>query len=569
MKSVCVELKTKCHYCGNPLIVNALVNDVYCKTCNNINKVSTDDWHSLLEDSVKEGPSLDENEGQTSTVFMGQYQFSLMYGNQKPRCEKCKTSVPEEAIRTFSEPGIYKCTKCSNDVSIRPAPDIIKKKFPSVTYLVAEDEDMLSKGESNYKPPQDIKPVLFTCPSCAGNLKVDGSDRMIVCEFCDSRIYLPDDLWYRLHPPKVIERWYLCFNEKAMQERIPYWYDLCDVTMDSKGNLYVASEDDDDVFMVWSMGPDFKARWIRKDLNYEPDDTGISITNDGNLYLWDKNKHSLLKLSSADGSTLDKIKGKKKTADNPYPFNLQGCDELVSDTDGTILALINDKIVRFNPDGSRASLWREAPQDPQDKEEDESSGGFLSGITNIFKKDDTKIDTSESSSTGTQDVEELGDMPENIDSSYARINIGWDGYLYMLGESSNTGELAKYDRNGKKLFSVLVPLKRKECKPCTDSKGNIYIVGEKDSDITNLVRYSPGTGTFETVLTDLLEGGVLESEDTLAVAPDGTIYLLNYYNRLKVFAPDGTLKFITDRSREDDKEKLDEAKKKKDNDESF
>ena len=30
------------------------------------------------------------------------------------------------------------------------------------------------------------KPVIFNCPSCAGALTVDGSDRMVECEFCDS-----------------------------------------------------------------------------------------------------------------------------------------------------------------------------------------------------------------------------------------------------------------------------------------------------------------------------------------------------------------------------------------------
>ena len=88
MNSVCYELKTKCDACGNPLVVNAAVTDVYCKICNTMNKITEDNWYSLLEDAVKEGPRLAENEGQTTTHFMGQYQFSSMYGNQKARCEK-------------------------------------------------------------------------------------------------------------------------------------------------------------------------------------------------------------------------------------------------------------------------------------------------------------------------------------------------------------------------------------------------------------------------------------------------------------------------------------------------
>jgi ribosomal protein L37AE/L43A len=212
MKSVCFEIKTKCNSCGNPLVVNAAVTDIYCKSCNNVNNISEENWTSLLEDAVKEGPGLSENEGQTSTVFMGQFQFSTMYGNQKARCEKCKEPVPEEKIAGFTEVGIYKCAKCDNDVSVRPAPGFLTAKFPQVKYLVAEDENMLAKNDKGYEPPNNVKPVIFTCPSCGGALKVDGSDRMMECEFCKNTIYLPDDLWFRLHPPKVIERWYLIMS---------------------------------------------------------------------------------------------------------------------------------------------------------------------------------------------------------------------------------------------------------------------------------------------------------------------------------------------------------------------
>lgn len=212
MRSVCYEIKSKCNACGNPLVINAAVTDIYCKSCNTVNSITEENWLSLLEDPIKEGSSLAEGEGQTSTTFMGQYQFSTMYGNQKARCEKCKTSVPEEEIEAYTEPGIYKCAECNNDVSIRPAPDFLTKKFPQVKFLVAEDENMLAKNDSGYEPPNNVKPVIFSCPACGGALKVDGSNRMMDCEFCKSTIYLPDDLWFRLHPPKVVERWYLVMS---------------------------------------------------------------------------------------------------------------------------------------------------------------------------------------------------------------------------------------------------------------------------------------------------------------------------------------------------------------------
>jgi hypothetical protein len=568
MISICFEIKTKCGYCGNPLLINALVNDVFCSKCQKTNKLSNDLWYSILDDAVKEVPDMDMNQAQTSTSFMGEYTFNLLYGKQDARCDECKTVIDINAIKIITNKSTYECKKCKSMIQLRPAPEFVNKKFPSAKWVVGEDSNLIITGKKKHKIPEAAKPVLFTCPSCAGNLEIDGTDRMVICEFCDSQIYLPDDLWFRLHPAKMIDRWYLCLDESVIEEKIPYWYHIADVTVDRAGNLCVASADDgEEDFIVWSLGPDLKTRWTRKGLKYHYDDTGITIAGSDSLYLWNKDKHSLLKLSSNDGSTIDKLKGKKKTEVEPYPFNMMGCDGLICDTDDTILTLINDKIVRFNPDGSRASLWHETTKSPEDVKI--KGKGFFEKLVGAFRRDDSKINIYEKYSSSSPDVNELGDKPQNIDSDYTRINLGWDGYLYIMGRSSNDGELAKYDRSGKKIWSVVVPLQSKDCKPCTDSKGNVYIVGEKEGGHTNLIKFSQVTKTFETVLTDVLEGGVLKGEEHLAVSPDGTIFLLDYYHKLKIFTADGSLKYITEQSKEEDKEALDELKESKEKDERF
>ena len=567
MISICFEIKTKCNFCGNPLPINALVNDAFCSTCNKTNELNNELWLSILDDAIKETPDFDSKQAQTSTVFTGEFTFNYLFGRIDARCEKCKTVVETNLIDGLLSKGIYECKKCRNEISVRSAPKFLSEKFPSAKWVIGEDDNMFASKKKEYKLPASAKPVLFTCPSCAGNLEIDGSDRMVTCEFCDSQIYLPDDLWFRLHPPKIIENWYLCLDETVIQEKLPYWYHIADVTMDRFGNLYVASADDgEEDFIVWSFGPDLKTRWTRKGLGYPYDDTGITITSDDNLYLWNKDRHSLLKLSSKDGSTINKLKGKEKSEDIPYPFNMMGCDGLMCDKDGTFLVFINNNIVRFNPDGTRASLWKEKPRVIN---EEVQKKGFIENLISVFKKDDSKIDITREEYSNSPDVKDLGNKPENIYSDSVKINLGWDGYIYMMDRSSSDGELAKYNREGDKIWSVVIPLNYKEGKPCADSEGNVYIVGNDFNSNTHLIKYSQKTNSFETVLTDLVEGGVLEEEDYLAVSPDGTIYLLVYYHRMKIFNPDGTLKYITERSKESDKEVFEELKEAKEKDERF
>jgi hypothetical protein len=48
----------------------------------------------------------------------------------------------------------------------------------------------------------------MACPSCGGALKsAADTQRTTSCEFCGSSVYLPDDLWRRLHPAKKAQPW--------------------------------------------------------------------------------------------------------------------------------------------------------------------------------------------------------------------------------------------------------------------------------------------------------------------------------------------------------------------------
>ena len=41
---------------------------------------------------------------------------------------------------------------------------------------------------------------------------MDGAARVVVCAHCSSNIYLPDDLWFRLHTVSTRRRWFLVWH---------------------------------------------------------------------------------------------------------------------------------------------------------------------------------------------------------------------------------------------------------------------------------------------------------------------------------------------------------------------
>lgn len=537
-------------------MLNAFTEDILCSSCGKTNTFTSETWKSLLEDAIKEAPKFKPGEGQPSTVMQGEYTYHLTYGRQEPRCGKCKENIDVSKIEEYSNSGKVTCKKCSNTIFIRKPSDLITGIFSSVKFLTGEDDDLLSVNKSGEKLPSSAKPVLFTCPSCAGNLKIDGTDRMIECQFCNSQIYLPDDLWFRLHPQKTVERWYMLIDEKFKSQKkdkdgkpeieLPEWYYLSDVTIDREGNLYLASAvDGDGDFTVWSLNPNLQTRWIRTGLHYSHEDSRLCMTYDNNLYLIDKNKHSLLKLSSKDGSTISKTEG----STDKSKMNLKGCTSVISCPDKSILALINNTFARFNEQGERINLW----------------GARKFGLFSAGKGDDIQ----ENDGEWAPYVKDIGSSPKRLNGDFTKFTVGWDGYLYMIDRSSSDGEVAKYEMDGTRLWSKYIPLQYKDCKAGIDGEGNIYVVGTTEDSNTHLVRLNINNFKFETLLTDIVEGGVLHDEDQIAVSHDGKVYIMKFYNRMKVFSPAMKMIYRSKQSEIDDNDLIKKKRLAKENDEEF
>jgi hypothetical protein len=271
----------------------------------------------------------------------------------------------------------------------------------------------------------------------------------------------------------------------------------------------------------------------------------MEIAYDGNLYLYNENRHSLVKLNSKDGSTLSKIEGSKDRS----KLNMKGCKRLVSYPDGTMLANINHVFARFNEAGERLDLWQS-----------KKFGLFSAGLGDDIPDGDGEY---------APYVKDVGTNPKKLNGDFTYMNIGLDGFLYMLDRSSSDGELAKYELSGVKVWSKLIPLNYKECRPCQDDRGYIYIIGTDEKSNTRIIRYHTSTDSFETIVTDLREGGLLEEEDTIAVLPDGTIFAAKFHNRLKVFSPSMEMIYRSEQSKEDDELEQRRRKEKIEKDEEF
>lgn len=201
-------VKIHCPDCNNMIPVNKVQEYIHCYNCKSEVHLPGKWWRkNLLTDKhLKKAKKFKDGEAIPSIVIAGMLKFDIAYGKRFPRCQKCKDSLAKKQYWTLDEilssvesSDHIKCKRCNTPYAIRKPDDFIRSFLEYPVYaLIGEKEepkqDVLTKGKS----------VMFTCLNCGASLKVDGSDRVVECSFCNTDNFLPEELWKRLYPiPKA------------------------------------------------------------------------------------------------------------------------------------------------------------------------------------------------------------------------------------------------------------------------------------------------------------------------------------------------------------------------------
>ncbi|HEY3447391.1 MAG TPA: hypothetical protein VGK67_13550 [Myxococcales bacterium] len=218
-----ILLSLKCDACDNAVPVNGPVPQVKCAKCGEVLGLTQGRlrWDQILN---FHNPSI--------TVF--QFAASGKVGVEErgawlpakltaiagwPKCEKCGARHTAEAAAAGAASGAgLACGKCGKVVEVAPAPEFFRKIFPFVSHVAGAEvipETALKAGAGGaVQAPSagGASPVVMACMSCRASLPVDGSSRLVECAYCRSRNYLPDDLWFALHPATRREFWSALFD---------------------------------------------------------------------------------------------------------------------------------------------------------------------------------------------------------------------------------------------------------------------------------------------------------------------------------------------------------------------
>ena len=205
-----VRILEKCPKCGGGLPMNGLLSEVLCDACHKTTSPSPEYWKSVL------GAVLDDL-GDGAGSFSLNFSTNVSWKVQAPLCPECSTELLAGDVATGADDDIS-CSSCGARCSTYRAPGWIRELLPSITQVFCGQREQ--EANSCDIKVSGSKPVMLACPGCGGSLKVTGdSERTVTCLFCDADVYLPDDLWARLHPQQTAADWFLRLEGPTTKER--------------------------------------------------------------------------------------------------------------------------------------------------------------------------------------------------------------------------------------------------------------------------------------------------------------------------------------------------------------
>lgn len=215
-----LSARTECNHCGAPLPLNAPTLEVTCAQCMGRVAVPAETWGSMLGDLDEQIDELAEGQGRTVNALVSGQKLVYDIKREMPHCEKCNAPL-QIAMWPVGTSRNFACTQCGDPASTQPAPPWLGQAAPNARqlYLVDPDPQLAASSPVPLSPAQAPRPVALACPSCGAGLHITvDHPRIMPCSYCGADVYLPDDLWRRLHPVKVVMPFYVRFEGPTQKD---------------------------------------------------------------------------------------------------------------------------------------------------------------------------------------------------------------------------------------------------------------------------------------------------------------------------------------------------------------
>ncbi len=197
-----MEFSIKCPRCDRPVPIDGPMELIHCDYCQTDIPVAREYLVETLSEACSDMQKTDIGTG-SGTMLLGTFSGNLTLARFNPYCVQCKTDFASPwSLRAGSS---YSCAKCGATYPVDSPPAFLKDELPGIRYLI----NALLSSDTSSASSSGSFPVALACPSCGASLTVDGTTRFVDCNYCNTQVYLPDNLWLRFHSVRKKRRWFV------------------------------------------------------------------------------------------------------------------------------------------------------------------------------------------------------------------------------------------------------------------------------------------------------------------------------------------------------------------------
>jgi LSD1 subclass zinc finger protein len=192
---ITIRMHTKCPQCTHPIPVNGPLPHVVCPSCGTVVQIPPRTLGGYMAWLSDDRPIFD------GVAVSGGMRFQMKSTRFAAYCEICDTALPVADVGTDA---IVRCPGCAAQYPTFPVPEPFVKHAGPARQLTCAQRDP--------DPPREQVPasLSYTCPSCGADLTIDAdTGRIHHCQFCSSDVFIPDEVWARLHPVERVRTWFV------------------------------------------------------------------------------------------------------------------------------------------------------------------------------------------------------------------------------------------------------------------------------------------------------------------------------------------------------------------------
>jgi hypothetical protein len=214
-------MRVDCPHCGQPVPLNAPAEGAHCAACSNDFALPTAIFGQILLRFDNHYPSVADPFVQGTDATIEEIRVHAQNHPSPPACEKCGKPLVLTAL-PGGETTIFRCVACGDPAACFVAPPWLRALVPTATHVIVSDSTAAPPATDS--PPAHEarttgRAVLMPCPGCGASLHLTSeTTRTLTCEYCKNDVYLPDDLWRRLHPVRTMASWFVRFEGRSQRE---------------------------------------------------------------------------------------------------------------------------------------------------------------------------------------------------------------------------------------------------------------------------------------------------------------------------------------------------------------